>query len=216
MTEYGIYPIILSKVCGKRRENMAIELYALRLACKLREEERAALWEILPPARAARLRRSAGAHCDEVLAAYGILAKLLSSKYGWEKLPPLSCGKNGKPFFADYPKLCFNLSHTRGAALVGISDRPIGVDIEKYRPVSARMRSAFPEAETERDFWDDWVRRESAVKCVGGSIASLRNRPLDAIEGECFFPMEPFEGYVACICTADKTITVKLNSFIIE
>lgn len=196
---------------------MEIKLCTIRCTRMLRQEELAALRAVVPPERLARLERQKDpARRQEVLLAYGALYALLLEEYGWNELPRLSYGENGKPCFAEHPEVFFNLSHTRGAALAGISDHPIGVDMEQCRAVSARMRRAFPEAKTERDFWDNWVRRESAVKHVGGSIISLRNRPLNAIEEECFFPLEVFEGYVACACTADKTATVKLKSFTIE
>ena len=54
------------------------------------------------------------------------------------ELPALTYNKYGKPAFAEHPEVQFNLSHTRGAVLVGIHDRPIGVDIERIRPVSER------------------------------------------------------------------------------
>lgn len=196
---------------------MEIKLCAIRCMRMLRQEELAALRVIVPPERLAELdRQKDPERRQEVLLAYGALQVLLLEEYGWNELPRLSYGENDKPCFAEHPEVFFNLSHTRGAALAGISDHPIGVDMEKCRAVSARMRRAFPEAKTERNFWDGWVRRESAVKRVGGSIISLRNRPRDAIEGECFFPLEPFEGYAACVCTADKTMAVKLKSFTME
>ena len=45
---------------------------------------------------------------------------------------------HGKPYFPEHPDVHFNLSHTAGAVLVGLSDRPVGVDIEHIRPVSQR------------------------------------------------------------------------------
>lgn len=36
----------------------------------------------------------------------------------------LTYNKYGKPEFAEHPEVQFNLSHTRGAVLVGIHDRP--------------------------------------------------------------------------------------------
>lgn len=190
---------------------MEIELCAVRLARALREEEREALMHVLPDARRARLARSREA-AQEVLLAYGTLHARLSARYGWEELPEMRRGKNGKPFFPDCPELFFNLSHTRGAVLVGIHDQPIGVDIEALRPVSARLRRLFPAAETERECWENWVKRESAVKRAGGSILAAHG----SAAGEHFFPFAPFDGYAACVCTADETGDIKLKCFTVK
>ncbi len=45
----------------------------------------------------------------------------------------------GKPYFPEWPGVHFSISHTAAAAMVGLSDRPVGVDIERIRPVSRRL-----------------------------------------------------------------------------
>lgn len=44
-------------------------------------------------------------------------------------------GEHGKPYLKDYPNFHFNLSHTRNVITVAISDKPVGVDIEKVKAV---------------------------------------------------------------------------------
>lgn len=59
------------------------------------------------------------------------------------RLPP-----GGKPFLPDHPALHFNVSHTSGRVLCGVSDRPVGVDIERERPFPERVaRRCFSPAE---------------------------------------------------------------------
>lgn len=190
---------------------MEIELCALRCERALREEEREALMHVLPDARRARLARSREA-AQEVLLAYGVLHARLCARYGWDVLPEIRCGKNGKPFFPDCPELFFNLSHTRAAVLVGLHDRPIGVDIEALRPVSGRLKKLFSQAETEREFWENWVKRESAVKRAGGSIMAK----CESAAEERFFSFVPFAGYTACACTQDETSEIKLKCFTVK
>jgi len=95
----------------------------------------------------------------------------------------------------------FNLSHTRGAVLVGIHDRPIGVDIERIRPVSERTMQRLAGAVTEREFFESWTRRESRAKWGGAGLAAMKREASPTMLGERFEYIETFPGYVACVCT---------------
>ncbi|USS87159.1 4'-phosphopantetheinyl transferase superfamily protein [Fructilactobacillus cliffordii] len=54
---------------------------------------------------------------------------------------------NGKPLFAKRTT-AFNISHSADLVLVAISDRPLGVDVEKVKPVQLkRLKRAFTVAE---------------------------------------------------------------------
>lgn len=87
----------------------------------------------------------------------------------------------GKPFLPDYPALHFNLSHTSGGVLCGVSDRPVGVDIERERPFPERVaRHCFSPAELALTGDDPacrlrlWTRKEAAAKWRGDGLAALR------------------------------------------
>ena len=118
---------------------MQIQLISIRLERPFTDTEVERLLRLVPPERRQRL-----AHLKdpvvghEPICAYAALWLGLNALYGWRELPALTYNKYGKPEFAEHPEVQFNLSHTRGAVLVGIHDRPIGVDIERIRPVSER------------------------------------------------------------------------------
>ena len=118
---------------------MPIELWAARLERPLTAEEDAAMLALLPPERRERLERLRQPEKRrEPLCAYLILCRALWEQYRWRALPPIRTTSLGKPYFPDHPDVHFNLSHTAGAVLVALSDRPVGVDIERIRPVSPR------------------------------------------------------------------------------
>ncbi len=93
---------------------------------------------------------------------------------------------NGKPFLIDYPGTHFNLSHTLGAVVVAVADKPVGVDIECLcRPNKAMLERYFSEKDinyvyqepvnqSER-YAEVWTRKESCIKKFGLGLASCLN-----------------------------------------
>ena len=84
------------------------------------------------------------------------------------ELPDISCSEEGKPYFPKHPEIHFNLSHTRGAVLVALSDRQVGVDMEWDRPLSCRLQKLLQVEEAE--LLHAWVRWEACAKCVGQGV----------------------------------------------
>lgn len=176
---------------------MEIRLWAVRLDRPLTAEEAAALLELLPPARRERLLRTREAARREPLCAYGALVLALREVCGWPRLPALAYAERGKPWFPAFPAVRFSLSHTEGAVLAGLSDSPLGVDIERTRPVSRRLQERMAPGGTEEDLFRVWVRREARTKRTGAGIGSaLREEPPMEAE-ETYWELEPFPGYIA-------------------
>ena len=181
---------------------MNIQLYATRLDRPLTEREAEALLRYMPVERRERLERMPRAELrQEPLCAYALLHNALHSLFGWTALPPLRYNKYGKPEFDGYPEVQFNISHTRGAVLVGVHDEPIGVDIERLRPVSERTMQRIAGTADRKEFFESWVRRESRGKWGGSGLASIRAEQAPAMRGERFCFIDTFPNYVACVCT---------------
>ena len=66
--------------------------------------------------------------------AWALLARQLKERFALERLPAVARTAEGKPWFPQYPQLHFNLSHSRGLALCGAGECPLGVDVERVRP----------------------------------------------------------------------------------
>jgi 4'-phosphopantetheinyl transferase len=102
-------------------------------------------------------------------------------------------GEFGKPEL-DGPHsgaLHFNLSHSGGAALLAVARRgPLGVDLEKVRPVwnpqqiasrfftenEGRQLDAVTEADRPEAFFRLWTRKEAWLKATGDGIATSLDR----------------------------------------
>lgn len=103
-------------------------------------------------------------------------------------------GPRGKPYLVDAPPgLQFNLSHTEGFCLVGVTrGAAIGVDIERVRatddmpqlvrhcfsPAEQREFAALPAADRCRGFFKGWTRKEAFIKAVGDGLSY----PLDKFD----------------------------------
>lgn len=85
-------------------------------------------------------------------------------------LPPeFSFGKHGKP---EIRGVQFSLAHAGNVAVCAVSDKAVGVDIERTDRKSDRVaKRAFNENEQNFEFGYIWTRKEAAVKADGGGLA---------------------------------------------
>lgn len=184
---------------------MAMDLWAARLERPLTQRETEAMLRLLPPERRERLLRlRVEEKRREPLCAYLILRMALMERCRLRELPEIALSEHGKPFFPAYPDLHFNISHTTGAVLVGVSDQPLGVDIEKIRPVSQRSMRRLADAATEEEFFQSWVRREARAKRTGAGISTMMRSESPLQYGEYYYEIETFPGYAAGVATRSK------------
>lgn len=184
---------------------MPIELWAACLERPLTERETAVMLEMLPPERRERvLRLKQPEKQREPLCAYLILRLALREQYHWRQLPKIRLSSQGKPYFPEHPTVHFNLSHTSGAVLVGLSDQPVGVDIEKIRPVSRRTMRRLADVAAEEEFFKSWVRREARVKRSGAGIGTMMQAETPLQYGEFYYELDTFPGYAAGVATRSR------------
>lgn len=177
---------------------MAVNLWAVRLERPLTDRETAAMLAVLPPDRRERLLRiKREEKRREPLCAYWILRLALREQYHWREFPEIRASSQGKPYFPEFSTVQFNISHTDGAALVGIGDHPMGVDIEKIRPVSRPAMERVGDGTTEEAFFRSWVRREARTKCSGAGIGSMLRTETPLEEDEAYYELNIFRGYAA-------------------
>jgi 4'-phosphopantetheinyl transferase len=99
-------------------------------------------------------------------------------------------GDRGKPELAQKLPYQFNLSHSHQFALYGMSQHPLGVDLETLRPLPAVLNLAerffapgefevlreLPETERSLMFFRYWVCKEAYVKAIGQGLAHQLNQ----------------------------------------
>ena len=195
---------------------MSIDLWAARLERTLTEQETERMMRILPPKRRERLMKLREDKRQEPLCAYLLLCLALWELYEWRGLPEIAENSMGKPYFPEHPEVHFNISHTSGAVLVGVSDQPIGVDIEKIRPVSQRAMRRLADVSTERDFFQSWVRREARTKRSGNGIGTMMRSETPLQQGEFYYELDTFPGYVAGVATRDRSPLGALRKYSLD
>lgn len=80
----------------------------------------------------------------------------------------------GKPYCLNKADFYFNLSHTTGWAVCAAANCPVGVDIQKVRPVYpsvVKRLSCWEQTQLAHlpaeSFFDIWTLKEAAAKCTG-------------------------------------------------
>ncbi|MDR1467075.1 MAG: 4'-phosphopantetheinyl transferase superfamily protein [Oscillospiraceae bacterium] len=84
---------------------------------------------------------------------------------------------NGKPFLKDFPKFCFNISHTNNAVVIFVSRTCVGIDVERIRKINFKISDRFFHDEERKilsgsprkidTFFEIWTKKESHVKYYG-------------------------------------------------
>ena len=137
-----------------------------------------------------------------------LLAEAARLCWGWESLPPIERSPRGKPLFAGREDRWFSLSHSGGLALCALSDRPVGVDVERVRPHRARLPEYALSPEELAAFdgsWENfcrlWTLKESWCKREDSPLFPPRRV---AAPPPCPHKSYAGEGWRAAVCCWDK------------
>lgn len=90
-------------------------------------------------------------------------------------------GEYGKPFLKNYPNFHYNISHTRNAIAIAVSEDVVGVDIEKLRKAELQIADRFFtvaeqdyikefKEKTDKRFYEIWTKKEAYIKCIGKGL----------------------------------------------
>lgn len=88
----------------------------------------------------------------------------------------------GKPYIKGNPQFHYNISHTKNAIAIAISDYPIGVDIEKIKKAELDIANRFFTAneqnyinknknKSDKRFYEIWTEKEAYIKYIGKGLS---------------------------------------------
>lgn len=120
--------------------------------------------------------------------------RFLLSRYLKEPVRSLmiETAQNGKPFVSNHFQICFNVSHSADIAVIAISDRDIGIDVEHlerrvdsaavlrrfFSPAEQASYAQYQPADPRRTFFRGWTRKEAVLKATGEGIAGLAHNEI--------------------------------------
>lgn len=126
-----------------------------------------------------------------------LLALALEQEFHLSPPPDTAKEPGGKPFFPSRPDICFNISHSHGAAVCALHDKPVGVDIEKLRSAPRRLAGGME----DEAFFRLWTAKEATIKRRGEGIGALL-RPLEP-DPRCRCLEGLLEGYLITVCPSE-------------
>ena len=128
----------------------------------------------------------------------------------------------GKPYFANAEDLHFSISHSGEYAMVVLSDKEIGCDIQQIKNINLSIADRFFTAEEKNyvtcteDFFRIWTLKESFIKAIGKGLAlplnSFSIKGLDSDKPYCEYNRELYEfkefdkmtGYCIAVCEVKR------------
>jgi 4'-phosphopantetheinyl transferase len=156
---------------------------------------------------------------DARVALHAILERIAGRPVVLDRLP------QGKPYLRELPHIKFNLSHTKGRALVVVSeDVEVGVDIERIRSMSdvARIAERFlppgdaevlavtPMPDREREFFRRWTRAEALWKAAGLGLYCAGKTP----DGDWHVvDIDAGEGYSAAVAASSPFPPITISNW---
>ena len=141
--------------------------------------------------------------------------------------------EHGKPYLTDTPELYVNWSHSGDYVICAISDREVGIDLQKMdrEPKENLIRKALTPEEHEdlkkaaledqkKRFYEYWSVKESFLKALGtGFYTSLERFQIELADGipkihqqishqryECCLLHFREPDYVAAVCVENATL----------
>ncbi len=126
---------------------------------------------------------------------------------------------NGKPYLNER-QVHFNISHSENMVAVAVSDRDIGIDLEKARQVNPKLTERyFSEKENEyisvnnenwqTRFFEVWTKKEAILKRSGLGLRVELNK-LETFEYE-FVKTYNVDEFVLSVCCENQNVSIINN-----
>lgn len=134
-----------------------------------------------------------------------------------------SFGEYGKPYAVGLD-VHFSISHSGDYAVCAVSDKEIGIDIEKIRKINPKTFERFASEKEigyisshQNGLFEIWTLKEAYFKCVGTGIGTdIKNVSFDITENGILCSEKGFVcrfvsvdgNYICAICESNKQATV--------
>ena len=149
----------------------------------------------------------------------GLLYAYALRQWGVDPASEVTVLPAGKPVFARRKDVFFSISHSDTWAMCAVSNKPVGADIQRRRPVKDSMARWFHQLERARldalsgeareaEFFRLWTRKEAWVKAVSGdkTLSLAAEDVLHPAPGLFFRDYILPGGFQAAVCALEEDI----------
>ncbi len=115
----------------------------------------------------------------------------------------------GKPFLTNIPDFKYNLSHTKNAVALCVSNNEIGIDVEKIRDVDIKLAKRFftqdeyeyvAKKQTPLLLLEIWTKKEAYLKFIGTGLSVPLNS-FSVLDSEiAIFSTFRIGDYIVSVC----------------
>ena len=164
--------------------------YAVRDNLNLTDEALQRLVDSFPQQRRDKVMayRHHAQRCQSALA-YDLLRNLLRERFGITEMGDFVYLEHGKPYLAAYPWVHFSMSHCREAVAVAVSEREVGIDVERIATFKEQVgryvlsdeeyQSVVEAEDCDRAFTRLWTKKEAFLKMTGEGVGSKMHHVLE-------------------------------------
>lgn len=146
---------------------------------------------------------------DSIAARY-VLSEILRDLFGEDLSEKISCDKEGKPFIIGRPDIFVSLSHSDRVVAAVVSDRPVGIDIERIRTVSEKLKSRVCKkpTETDQEFFRIWTVKEAYLKAAGIKFSDMLSLDITDLDERVIISSEITDGFMLSIAEIETKAKV--------
>ncbi len=172
--------------------------------CDFTQHEYAAVYKQLSPSRKAHIDTFTNPAARQCSLAGELLLRRLLQQEGIPAVPERKPG--GQPYLSGDAAFV-SISHCDDRVVCAVSDEPVGIDIEKIRPIRTGMAEkvcteeelSYVSQDTGR-FFEVWTAKEAYFKMLGTGITDLKAVNTLALQKSYITQ----DGYLICLMGKEK------------
>lgn len=126
---------------------------------------------------------------------YSLLKNILNKEYNIVGYT-IVYNKNGKPYLNNINNIYFSISHSDKYLVIAISNKKIGVDIEKIKKYNTKINdflNIIPK--NEEEFFEYWTKKEALIKLKGLSLKNIN----DIDESNVKFYIKKYKNHIITV-----------------
>lgn len=124
----------------------------------------------------------------------------------------ISYERCGKPYIPEYPNFQFNISHTKDALVIAVTNVPVGIDIETVESANMNIANRFFSKQEQKfinlandnqdkRFFEIWTKKEAYIKWTGKGLSqSLSSFDVTAPDIRKLFKTFEIDKYIISVC----------------